>query len=63
MALRRIEDMLADLEENKYSWWYYTKEGLATRQQEKKEIEEEETFIKLLQNMLEEQIKKVKDKR
>lgn len=63
MALKRIQDMLSEMEANKYHWENYTKEGLANLQQEKKEIEEEETFIKLLQNMLQAQIEKIKQRR
>lgn len=63
MALKRIQDMLNEMEANKYHWENYTKEGLANMQQEKKEIEEEETFIKLLQNMLQAQIEKIRQRR
>ena len=55
--------MLQEMKANNYHWENYTKEGLASLQQEKKEIEEEETFIKLLQNMLQAQIENIKKKR
>ena len=63
MARKRIVEMLQEMKANKYHWENYTKEGLASLQQEKKEIEEEETFIKLLQNMLQAQIENIKKKR
>ena len=55
--------MLQEMKANNYQWENYTKEGLTSLQQEKKEIEEEEAFIKLLQNMLQAQIENIKMKR
>ncbi len=63
LALKRIGDMLRELAANKYHWENYTKEGLANLSQEKKELEEEETFVKLLQNLLQAQIQNIRRKR
>mgnify|MGYP000928754789 FL=1 len=51
--------MLRELRDNKYHWENYAKEVRAVQEREQREIEEEETFIRLLQNILSSQTEKV----
>ena len=44
--------MLTELRNSKYHWENFTNEGLKEWEIERKELEEEETFIGLLTNML-----------
>ena len=54
-----ISDILKELEGCRYIWQNLTREGMASLEQEKKEIEEEEVFVKLLNNILKTQTEKL----
>ncbi len=55
--------MLKELSNNKYRVSLYTKENAYVKEMMEKEIEEEITFIRLLQNILTTQTQRIKDNR
>lgn len=61
--LARLEKMLVELRNNKYRCGIFTKENAYLREMMEKEMEEEIVFIKLLQNILQTQTKRIQDSR
>lgn len=55
--------MLLELKNNKYRVSLYTKENAYVREMMEREMEEEITFIKLLQNILITQTQRLRDNR
>ena len=59
LAKNNIDTMMVELKRAKYRWYNYTAEGIDDMQKHREEIEDEKTFICLLNKIITTQIEKV----
>ena len=59
LAKSNIEAMMVELKRAKYRWYNYAAEGIDDMQKQREEIEDEKTFICLLNKIITTQIEKV----